>query len=92
MKLIRQKFSIILDKKDDDCYVLKLLPRKKIFDLSVIYLSISKNTFDIVQIVTNNSYGDETIIRLSDIRIIQNLEDSEFCFTMPEGTEILQLE
>ena len=92
MKRVRQEFSITLDKKNNDDYVLKMLPGKEIIDLSVIYLSISKKTFDVVKIVTHNSYGDETIIKLSDIKMLQNIEDSKFCFTVPEGIEILKLE
>ncbi|MFC1828235.1 outer membrane lipoprotein carrier protein LolA [Thermodesulfobacteriota bacterium] len=72
-------------------HILKLVPRNKSFDLSVIYLTISSDTSDVVQIVTYNSYDDETRIKLSDIRFNPDLDNSLFKFTTPEGAEILQL-
>lgn len=93
MKLIQNKFSIILEKKvENDYHVLKLLPREKTFDVSVIYLSVSKKTFDVVKIVTYNSYGDETRIELSDIQFKQKLDDSMFSFKIPQGVEVLHLD
>ncbi|MEA3427914.1 MAG: outer membrane lipoprotein carrier protein LolA, partial [Thermodesulfobacteriota bacterium] len=68
MKIVREKFNIALDDKSSDkYYVLKLTPKEKAFDISLIYLSISINTFDIVQITTYNSYNDETKIYLKNI-------------------------
>jgi len=93
MKLIQNKFSIILEKKTgDDYHVLKLFPREKTFDVSVIYLSVSKKTFEVVKIVTYNSYGDETRIELSDIQFKQKLDDSMFSFKIPQGVEVLHLD
>ncbi len=93
MKLIQQKFSIDLEKKaQDDYYELKLLPREKAFDVSVIYLSVSTKTFDVVRIVTANSYGDETRIVFSDIQFIQKIDDSMFNFKLPQGIEVLNLD
>ncbi|OEU65980.1 MAG: outer membrane lipoprotein carrier protein LolA [Desulfobacterales bacterium PC51MH44] len=93
MKLIRQKFSVLLEKKTaDGYYVLKLLPKEKTFDVSVINLSISTKTFDVFQIITYNSYEDETRIELSNIEFKPELNDSMFSFQIPQGVEILQLE
>lgn len=93
MKLIRQKFSILLEKKTaEGYYVLKLLPKEKTFDVSVINLSISTKTFDVFQIITYNSYEDETRIELSNIEFKPELNDSMFSFQIPQGVEILQLE
>ena len=93
MKLIRQKFDITFQEKTEDgYYVLKLIPKEKTPDVSLIYLSISTETFEIVQITTHNSYGDETIIELSHNRFTPELDDSMFEFQIPEGVEILQLD
>lgn len=93
MKLIRQKFSIFLAKKAKTGYhILELLPMERTFDVSVIYLSISTQTFDVEQIVTYNSYGDENKIQLSNIQLKKNLDDSMFSFQPPQGVEILQLD
>jgi outer membrane lipoprotein carrier protein len=93
MKLIQKKFSIILDKKTGDgYYVLKLLPKEKMFDVSVIYLSISTKTFDVVKIATHNPYGDETRIELSNIHLKQKLDDYIFSFKIPQGVDVLHLD
>lgn len=93
MKLIRQQFRIFLAKKAKEGYhILELLPIERTFDVSVIYLSVSIKTFDIVEIVTYNSYGDENKIRLSNIQLKKNLDDSMFSFQTPQGVEILHLD
>ena len=93
IKLIKQKFNIILEKKSaDNFYILKLLPRDKTLDISVIYLSISKNNFNIVRIITYNSFEDETRINMKNIRFKQDIEDSMFSFKTPKGTDILRLD
>ena len=93
MKLIQQKFGISLEKKTQDDYCeLKLLPREKALDVSVIYLSVSTRTFDVVRIVTANSYGDETHIVFSDIQFEKKIDDSIFNFKLPKGIEVLNLD
>lgn len=93
MKIIREKFNIALDDKSiGKYYILKLTPKEKTFDISLIYLSISINTFDIVQIVTYNSYNDETKIYLKNIEFKKHIDDSMFHFEIPEGADILQLD
>lgn len=93
MKAIRGKFNIALDDKSTGkYYVLKLVPKEKTFDISLIYLSISTNTFDIVQITTYNSYNDETKIYLKNIEFKKHIDDSMFRFEIPEGADILQLD
>ena len=93
IKLIRKKFRIVLDKTaKDGFHILKLLPREKTFDVSVIYLSVSKKTYDVVNIVTQNSYGDETRIELSNIQLKQKLDDALFNFKIPQGVEVLEID
>jgi len=93
MKVIRGKFNIVLDDKSTGkYYVLKLVPKEKTFDISLIYLSISINTFDVVQITTYNSYNDETKIYLKNIEFKKHIDDSMFHFEIPEGADILQLD
>ena len=92
IKLIREKFDITMENTDrNNYYILKLLPVKKTYDLSYINLSISKKTFYVEEIVTYNLYGDETRIKLINIKLLQNLEDSMFIFNIPYGTEVLEL-
>ena len=93
IKLIRQKFNITLENTDsNDYYILKLLSVKKTNDLSYINLSISKKTFYLEEIVTYNSYGDETRIKLIDIKLLEDPDDSIFIFDIPYGTDVLELD
>jgi outer membrane lipoprotein carrier protein len=93
MNLIREKFDITLQEKDaDGHYVLKLVPEEKTLDVTAIYLAIAPETFNIVQITTYNSYGDETTIKLADIQFTSALDDAMFKFQIPEGVEVLQLD
>jgi len=93
IRLIRQKFNITLENTDsNDYYILKLLSVKKTNDLSYINLSISKKTFYLEEIVTYNSYGDETRIKLIDIKLLEDPDDSIFIFDIPYGTDVLELD
>ena len=73
-------------------YVLKLVPMDKSYDLSSVLLVVSSDTFDIVEVVTYNSYEDETRIELSNIQMEQNLDDSQFKFTIPQGAEVVKMD
>ena len=93
IKLIKQNFFILPGKKGrNGHYNLKLLPRKKTLDLTGIDLSISSKTFDIVQVITTNVYGDETRITLRNLQFKEDLEDSLFSFKIPPGVDLMQLE
>ena len=72
-------------------YVLKLVPNTERPDLNTLYLFISRETFDITQIVTHNAFGDKTIIRFENYRFDQGLNASLFIFEIPDGAEVLKL-
>lgn len=93
MESVKKKFRILLEKKaEDDIHVLKLLPREKTFDVSVVYLFVLPKTFEVIKIVTYNSYEDETQIEFRDIVFKQKLDESLFNFNIPQGIEVLQLD
>ena len=93
IKHIRRQFHVSLEKTDaEGVYVLKLLPEKKTLDISKIYLSISKQTFDVVEIVTFNAYGDETRISLDNFKFLRDPDDALFQFTIPDGTDVLEFQ
>ncbi|MGD8980610.1 MAG: outer membrane lipoprotein carrier protein LolA [Desulfobacterales bacterium] len=93
MKVIRQKFDMVLEKETEEgFFVLKLLPREKTYDIVEIFLWISRNTFDVVKILTYNSYGDETRIVFNNIQLKEKLDDSLFTFEVSEGMEVLNLD
>jgi outer membrane lipoprotein carrier protein len=93
MKEIRQKFNINLENEaPKGFYVLQLLPREKAYDVVQIRLTISKTTFDVVEIVTYNAYGDETRFDFSNIQFKQKIDDSLFQFNIPKDVEVLNLD
>lgn len=93
IKQIREKFDIQLEKAEDPSrYVLKLVPQANTLDISMIYLFISRDNFNLVRVVTYNVYEDETRVDFSDIQFDSNIEDKLFTFAAPEGTDIFQID
>ena len=92
IKLVRQKFKITLEEsKDDFFYELNLQPIEKTLDVTDIRLSVTKNTFTVIRIITYNSYGDENRIELLNHQFNAKLDDKLFSFDIPPGTDVLQL-
>lgn len=90
---IRKTFQITLEKTNaNGDYVLKLVPLDKSYDLVSVLLVVSHDTFDIGEIFTYNSYGDETHIELSNIQMASHLDDSQFKFTIPQGVEVVRMD
>jgi outer membrane lipoprotein carrier protein len=96
IRLIRQKFDISLEQggpaENDLFYHLKLIPREKTLDISEIRLMVSRQTFNVLQVMTLNFYGDETRIDLINSAFNVNIEDSLFSFTIPQGVDVLQID
>ena len=93
MKLIREKFKVSFEKdKSNHDYVIKLLPKEPTVGITKIYLSISKITFKIKKIITQNEYDDETMIELINSKFNLNLDKSLFGFIVPEGTDVLMMD
>lgn len=90
IKIIRRSFSVSLKKNKDDYFVLRLVPKEKRADLSEIFLSVSKKTFEISRIGIYNLYGDATVIDLLDSKFVAN-HDSIFAFKIPQGAEIIRI-
>jgi outer membrane lipoprotein-sorting protein len=53
---------------------------------------VSKQSFDVVQIITVDLYGDENRIDLLNFVFGVNLSDSLFSFKIPQGADVLQLD
>ena len=93
IKLIRQKFRISLENsKEDFFYELKLEPLEKKLDVTDIRLSVTKNTFTVIRIITYNSYGDENRIEFTNHQFDVKLNDSLFSFKIPPGADVLLLD
>ena len=90
---VRKSFHVTLEKMNaSQEYVLKMVPIDKTYDLSSVLLIVTNDTFDIVEVVTYNSYGDETHIELSNIQMEQNLDDAQFKFVIPQGVEVVKMD
>jgi outer membrane lipoprotein carrier protein len=93
IKLVRQKFKISLENsKESLFYELNLQPLEKKLDVADIRLSITKNTFNVVRIITYNTYGDENRIEFANLQFNVKLSDSLFSFEIPPGSDVLQLD
>lgn len=93
IKLIRKKFNIsMVPSADDFFYELKLQPLEKTLDVNDIRISVTKNTFTVIRIITYNSYGDENRIELINNRFDVNLDDSLFSFEIPPGADVLKMD
>ena len=93
IKLIRKKFNISLEKsKDDYFYELKLQPLEKTLDVDDIRISVTKNTFTVIRVITYNSYGDENRIELINNKFNVKLDDALFSFDIPPGVDVLEID
>ena len=93
IKLIRKKFKIsMVQSTDDFFYELKLQPLEKTLDVNDIRISVTKNTFTVIRIITYNSYGDENRIELINNKFNVKLDDSLFSFDIPPGADVLKMD
>ena len=96
IRVIRQKFDISLEpgspEERDLFYHLKLIPREQTLDISEIRLLVSTQTFNVLQVITLNFYGDETRIDLLNFIFEDNLDDALFSFEIPKGVDVLQID
>ena len=91
--LVRKKFNIALvESKDDFFYELNLKPLEKTLDVTNIRLSVTKNTFTVIRVITYNSYGDTNYIEFLNHEFNADLKDELFSFEAPEGADVLQMD
>ncbi len=90
---MRATFDITLEIPDvPDRYKLKLIPRVKSVDVTHVSVWIAKKTWEVREVATYNTYGDETRMEFSHIEFIDDLPDPLFMFTIPDGTHVIQLD
>ena len=96
IRMVRKKFDISLESnqpaESDLFYYLKLIPREKTLDISEIRLMVSRKTFNVLQVMTLNFYGDETRIDLVNFKFGVDIDDSLFSFTIPPGVDVIQID
>ena len=92
---LSKEFKVALapeELQEEEHYVLKLVPKTEMASLTELYLYISKETFDIKKTVTDNAFGDRSIIMFDNHRFGQGLSSSLFQFRIPKDAEVLQLQ
>jgi outer membrane lipoprotein carrier protein len=93
MTLLRQDFNASLESADPGTsYRIKLIPKKKTYNVAEIYLTVSAKDFEITALSTLNPYGDDTRFDLSHYAFDQKFSAGLFKFKIPEGTEVLSLD
>ncbi len=93
IRQIRKSFRIELKKSDSpDHFQLRLLPKSPTADLVDIILAVNRSDYLVEQVLTYNSYGDETRIELKSYQFNQNPKDSLFTFVIPDGIDVVQID
>ena len=92
IRQIRKSFTIAVVQSESEAYHrLRLVPLKASADLAEVLLSVSKESFQIDQVVTHNAYGDETHIILSGYQFNQSPANDLFTFDIPKGVDVVQM-
>jgi outer membrane lipoprotein carrier protein len=72
-------------------YLLTLVPRVSDTGVDKLHITMDKENFQIIQCSFTDLYGNNTRIRLTDIRINNNLDDKLFDFKPPSGVEVFNM-
>ena len=92
IRQIRKGFRVeAIPNKVKRHYRLKLVPKRPTPDIAEIFLWVAKTSFQVDQVVTFNSYGDETKISLNTYKFNLDPKDSLFSFVIPDGADIVEL-
>ncbi|WP_373499871.1 outer membrane lipoprotein carrier protein LolA [Desulfococcus sp.] len=92
IRRIRKHFGVSLDStKEGEYYLLKLIPKDEKLDLVSILMKISAATFEVTEVTTANSYGDQTLIRFDGYRFNLEPRDAEFGFDIPDGADVVRI-
>jgi outer membrane lipoprotein carrier protein len=90
---MRATFDITLETPDaPDRYKLKLVPKQRSVDVTHVFVWVATKTWEVREVATYNTYGDETRMEFSHIEFIDDLPDPLFMFTIPDGTNVIQLD
>ncbi len=93
IRQIRKSFKVaVLPGKKESHYELKLTPKQPTPDIAEIFLSVSKSSFQVDQVLTLNSYGDETKISLNNYKFNLDPKDALFSLEIPDGVDVVELD
>jgi outer membrane lipoprotein carrier protein len=92
IRQIRKGFRVELPEAGgSDAIRLRLTPLKPMAELSQVILSVTRADFRIAEVITFNSYGDETHIALSNYKFNVDPDDAKFTFHVPPGVEVIPI-
>lgn len=91
ISVIRKNYIITPKDATDEYIELDLNAKEEGKDISLIVIRVSKKNSDITRIVTKNMYGDTTVLEFKDIQF-KSIPSSRFEFTVPKGSNIVDLE
>jgi len=93
IRRIRKHFDVFLEGvQEGDRYTLKLIPKDRKLDIVSILMTISATSFEVADVTTANSYGDQTYIRFDRYRFNLTPKDADFVFDIPQGADVIRLE
>jgi len=93
VRVMQSTFDITVETPDvTDRYKLKLVPKQKSIDVTHVFVWIATQTWEVREVATYNTYGDETRLEFSHIEFIDDLPDPLFMFTIPDGTAVVELD
>lgn len=93
IRQIRNSFTVTLQPAEsENHHRLRLVPHEPSDELAEIILSVEKQHFQIDQVITYNSAGDETRIVLRDYRFNIEPEENLFQFAIPENADVIQMD
>jgi outer membrane lipoprotein carrier protein len=87
---IRDHFTIeLISEEPPGVYEVELTPKTSSGGLSTVHLHILRESFSIIQVITENAYGDETRLTFEPPEFDRQLPDELFSFSPPNGAEIV---
>ncbi|MGB9629027.1 MAG: LolA family protein [Thermodesulfobacteriota bacterium] len=75
----------------EDHFILEMVPKEPFPALAKLILRVDKKTYMVIQSDVFDELGNVTRTRFIDIKTNLSLSNSLFNFTIPPGTEVLQL-
>lgn len=89
--LIRKRFDVTATPAEiDGTYRLQLVPKEQNLDITAVYLTVSRLTDEVLEVMTVNVYENETRIVFKDFAFRSDLPDDLFELEIPEGTDVLE--
>lgn len=90
---IRKSFTVELAPSDEaDRYRLKLTPIKPTADIKEIFLTVSKESFTILQVSTEYANDEIIYFTFESTEFGKQLNDSMFVLSTPKGADVLLME